>query len=126
YFSLVKPRHRTIAVSHPNGRPRKLQTNSLTASFLWHWHIFRAELTMLKNYFKVAFRSLARNKVFSIINIFGLAIGLATCLLILTYIVSESGYDRQNKDADRIYRLAMVGTTLSGTMEQGWAGTPAP
>ena len=81
---------------------------------------------MLKNYFKVAFRSLIRNKTFSIINIFGLAIGLTTCLLILTYIVSESGYDRQNKDADKIYRLATVGTTLSGSMEQGWAGTPAP
>ena len=81
---------------------------------------------MLKNYFKVAFRSLSRNKVFSIINIFGLSIGLTTCLLILIYIVSESGYDRQNKDADLIYRVVSVGSTAASTKEEGWAGTPAP
>jgi len=81
---------------------------------------------MLKNYLKVAFRSLSRNKVFSIINIFGLSIGLTTCLLILTYIVSESGYDRQNKDAGLIYRVVSVGSTTNGTEEKGWAGAPAP
>ena len=63
-----------------------------------HWHIFGRQPAKLKNYFKVAFRNLSRNKVFSIINIFGLAIGLTTCLLSLLYIISESGYDRQNKD----------------------------
>ncbi|HLZ89194.1 MAG TPA: ABC transporter permease [Puia sp.] len=81
---------------------------------------------MLKTYFKVAFRSLVRNKVFTIINIFGLAIGLTTCLLILLYIVSESGYDRQNKDADLIYRVVQTANTASGNLEKGWAGTPAP
>ncbi|HEY4111893.1 ABC transporter permease [Puia sp.] len=81
---------------------------------------------MLKNYFKVAFRNLTRNKVFSIINIFGLSIGLTTCLLILLYIVSESGYDRQNKDANLIYRVAAAGGTAGATVNKGWAGTPAP
>lgn len=81
---------------------------------------------MLKNYFKVAFRNLTRNKIFSIINIFGLAIGLTTCLLILVYIVSETGYDRQNKDADLIYRIAAVGSLANGPQEKGWAGSPGP
>lgn len=60
---------------------------------------------MLKNYFSVALRNLLRNKGFSFINIFGLAIGLATCLLIMVYVMDELGYDRFNRNADRIYRI---------------------
>ncbi|GGB02678.1 ABC transporter permease [Puia dinghuensis] len=78
---------------------------------------------MLYNYLKVALRSLARNKVFSFINIFGLAIGLTTCLLIMFFIFSESGYDQQNKDADLIYRVPTV-ATLAGQKQRGWAAAP--
>ena len=60
---------------------------------------------MIRNYLKTALRSLWKNKGFSAINIFGLAIGLATCLLILIYVMDELSYDRYNKNADRIYRL---------------------
>lgn len=60
---------------------------------------------MLKNYIKVAFRNLWRNKGFSSINIIGLAIGLATCLLITIYVMDELSYDKFNKNADRIYRV---------------------
>ena len=60
---------------------------------------------MLKNYFKTAIRNLWRNKGFSAINIIGLAVGLATCLLIIIYVIDEWGYDRYNQKADRIYRL---------------------
>src|ERR1700742_3831547 len=60
---------------------------------------------MIRNYLKTALRNLWRNKGFSAINIVGLAIGLATCLLILIYVMDELGYDRYNKNADRIYRL---------------------
>jgi putative ABC transport system permease protein len=80
---------------------------------------------MLKNYLKVAFRNLSRNKAFSIINIFGLAIGLTTCLLILLYIVSESGYDQQNKDAGLIYRTASA-FKIGGQKQRDWAATAAP
>lgn len=62
-------------------------------------------LTMLRNYLKTAFRNLWRNKGFSAINILGLAIGLATCLLILIYVTDELSYDRWNVNADRIYRI---------------------
>jgi putative ABC transport system permease protein len=60
---------------------------------------------MIRNYLKTALRSLWKNKGFSAINIIGLAIGLATCLLILIYVMDELSYDRYNKNADRIYRL---------------------
>jgi putative ABC transport system permease protein len=69
---------------------------------------------MIKNYFKIAFRNLSRNKAFSFINIFGLAIGLATCLLIMLYEFSELGYDSQNKDADRLYRIASASDLRKG------------
>ena len=81
---------------------------------------------MFKSYLRVAFRSLSRNKLFSFVNIFGLSIGLTTCLLILIYIVSESGYDGHHKDANLIYRVASVAGTVSGPREKGWASTAAP
>src|SRR3954454_6599969 len=60
---------------------------------------------MLKNYFKIAWRNLARNKVFSVINIAGLAIGLSCFLLIALYVMDELSYDRFYPNADRIYRI---------------------
>jgi putative ABC transport system permease protein len=60
---------------------------------------------MLRNYFKTALRNLWKNKGFSAINIVGLAIGLATCLLILIFVIDELSYDRFNKNADQLYRL---------------------
>ena len=60
---------------------------------------------MFRNFLKIAFRNLWKNKGFSTINIIGLATGLATCLLILLYVLDELSYDRFNKNADRIYRV---------------------
>jgi hypothetical protein len=60
---------------------------------------------MLKHYIKIAGRNLWRNKGFSAITIFGLAIGLATCLLITLFIVDELSYDKYNVNADQIYRV---------------------
>jgi putative ABC transport system permease protein len=60
---------------------------------------------MLKNYFKTAFRNLLRNKFYSLINIVGLAIGLATCFLIILYVLDELSYDKYNVNASRIYRV---------------------
>lgn len=62
---------------------------------------------MLKNYLLTAFRSLKRNKLHASINIIGLAIGMTCCILIILFIQFELGYDRQNKNASRIYRLAI-------------------
>lgn len=75
---------------------------------------------MLKNYFKIAWRNLLNNKTFSFINIFGLSVGLATCLLLMLYIFNEADYDKHHKNANLIYRIAI------DTKTEKWAGTPAP
>ncbi|NER17337.1 FtsX-like permease family protein [Spongiivirga citrea] len=62
---------------------------------------------MIKNYIKIAWRNLLKNKLFSSINIFGLAVGLATCLLLILYILDETSYDKHHVDGDRIYRVYM-------------------
>ncbi|RYY19646.1 MAG: ABC transporter permease [Chitinophagaceae bacterium] len=60
---------------------------------------------MLKSYLKTAFRNLSRNKVYSLINISGLSIGLACAMLIMLYIKDEVSYDRFHKNVSQIYRV---------------------
>jgi putative ABC transport system permease protein len=64
-----------------------------------------AEGTMLKNYLKIAFRNMRRNKTYTFINISGLAIGLASCFFILLWVQNELSYDRFHEKADRICRI---------------------
>ena len=58
---------------------------------------------MLKNYFTIALRNFRRNKIYSAINIVGLSIGLAVCMLIMLYTAHEYSYDHFHKNADRIF-----------------------
>jgi putative ABC transport system permease protein len=60
---------------------------------------------MIKNYLKIAYRNLKKYKFISFINIFGLTIGLACCLLILTYILHELSFDKYQPNANRVYRV---------------------
>ena len=60
---------------------------------------------MLTNYLKIAWRTLRKQQGFTFINVFGLAIGLACCMLIMLYVLDELSYDRYNAKADRIYRI---------------------
>src|SRR5450755_206530 len=60
---------------------------------------------MIKNYFTIAWRNLAKNKIYSFINITGLAIGLSCFILIALFILDELSFDRYNDKADRIYRI---------------------
>lgn len=76
---------------------------------------------MLKNFLRIAVRHITRNKVFSFINIAGLAIGLATCLLIMLYILDEHSYDKHHQNGDRNYRIACV--TNKG---ETWVAASAP
>ncbi|WCT10541.1 ABC transporter permease [Mucilaginibacter jinjuensis] len=62
---------------------------------------------MFKNYLKVALRSLLKRKAFSVINILGLATGMAVCLLIVLFIQDELSYDKFQEKGDRIYRIAL-------------------
>ena len=64
---------------------------------------------MFKSYFKVAIRNLIKFKSFSFINITGLAVGIASCVLILLFVQDELSYDRFNEKADRIYRPYVEG-----------------
>jgi putative ABC transport system permease protein len=63
---------------------------------------------MLFNYLKIAARNLLKYKFISFINLIGLTVGLACCLLILTYIINELSYDKYHSKADRIYRVTRV------------------
>ncbi len=61
---------------------------------------------MLRNYLKIAFRNILKNKSHAFINILGLTIGIAACLLLFLWVQDELSYDRFHKNADRIYRVA--------------------
>src|SRR5258708_1308915 len=60
---------------------------------------------MLKSYLKTALRFLLKNKTFSFINIFGLAVGTLSCLYIVLYVADQYSYDKQYRDAGSIYRI---------------------
>lgn len=60
---------------------------------------------MLQSYLKIAFRTLSKHRFYSFINVTGLALGIAACLLILLYVQHELSYDRHHEKADRIYRV---------------------
>src|SRR5688572_8028204 len=76
---------------------------------------------MFKNFLTIAIRHIGRNKVFSFINIAGLAIGLATCLMITLYILDEHSYDKHHRDGDRDYRVAII-----GSKGETWVAASAP
>jgi putative ABC transport system permease protein len=75
---------------------------------------------MIKHYIKIALRSLIRSKGFSFINIFGLATGMTTCVLIMLYVTDEMSYDRHHQDGYRLYRIA------SEAKGEKWVAAPAP
>ncbi|MDF9800162.1 putative ABC transport system permease protein [Catalinimonas alkaloidigena] len=64
---------------------------------------------MIRNYLKIAFRNLANYKLYTTLNILGLSIGVASCLLILLYVYHELSYDAFHAKADRIYRVGLNG-----------------
>lgn len=79
---------------------------------------------MIKNYIKTAFRNLLKNKGFTTINVLGLALGLATCLLIVFYVFDELSFDKYNANLDRIYRVN--NEIKFGGNENSYAVAPAP
>ncbi|HYH14414.1 MAG TPA: ABC transporter permease [Flavisolibacter sp.] len=79
---------------------------------------------MIKNYFKIAFRSLWRRKGFSFINIMGLAIGITACFLIFLYVRFELSYDSFHSKAPHIYRLVTDVKTPSETIHAGITSWP--
>ncbi|TSD66916.1 FtsX-like permease family protein [Inquilinus sp. KBS0705] len=72
---------------------------------------------MIKNYFKIAWRNLQKHKAFSFINIFGLAVGIATFWLITLYVTDEWSFDRFNTKADNIFRVVQHGQWNGGKFD---------
>lgn len=62
---------------------------------------------MLKNYIKIAYRNLQRNKIYSLINIFGLSVGICAVLLIILYVQMEMSYDNFHENGDNLYRISV-------------------
>jgi len=79
---------------------------------------------MIKNYFGIAFRSLLKHKVFSFINILGLAVGIAACFLIFLYVSLETSYDNFHSKADRIYRVVADVKTPTETIKSSIVTSP--
>ncbi len=91
----------------------------LSAARLWYWSEVLKSLpsfvydsaywsvVMLFSSLKIALRNLHRHKGYTVLNITGLAIGMASCLLITLYVIDELSFDRHHEQADRIYRVAV-------------------
>jgi putative ABC transport system permease protein len=77
----------------------------LKTSYLARWHLLGGRVTMLKNYFKIAWRNIRKNKVFAFINVLGLAIGVSSCLLIFIVTRFELSFDNFHPDKNRIFRI---------------------
>ena len=80
---------------------------------------------MIKSYFKIAWRNLVRHKAYSAINVSGLAVGIAACLLIFLVVKYELSYDTFQKNYNRIYR-AVTYTQHSDGSEDHNPGIPCP
>lgn len=73
---------------------------------------------MIKNYLKIAFRNLRKQKLYSLINILGLSVGLAFCVLVLLFINDELTYDQFHGNKDRIYRLYRLPLISDGPIDK--------
>src|SRR5271169_3923988 len=80
---------------------------------------------MVKNYFKIAIRNIKRNSTYSILNISGMAVGMASAILILLWVQDEWSYDRHFDNADDLYRVIRDMSTTEGESSLN-ATTPAP
>ena len=106
-------------------------------AYLWFWmQVIKSipsffinslywRLTMLKNYLKITLRNILKFKGYSAINILGLAIGMACCILILLWVTDELNKDRFHKNGERIHRV-IISEELPGRPTGYWSVTPAP
>lgn len=79
---------------------------------------------MLKNYFKIAFRNLVRNKVYSFINIIGLSIGITCSIMILLWVHDELSYDKQHENLSQLYQV-WINAEFDGKINT-WNSCPLP
>jgi len=79
---------------------------------------------MLKNYFKVAFRNLNKNRVYAFINILGLALGLTVTILVFMFVKDETSYDKHWSGSDRIYRTGIKADMMGQKMDGPTSPSP--
>jgi len=115
-----------------------LQEKGFVKANLWFWlqiiksfPIFIANTviwrtTMFRNYIKTAIRNLAKQKVISAINIFGLSIGLACCILIFLFVEEEFSFDRFHENSDSIYRVYINRHNPDGSIRSQSRSMPTP
>jgi putative ABC transport system permease protein len=101
----------------------------------WYWrqalrsipplihNFFFWSITMFRNYFKITWRNILRHKGFSFINISGLAVGMACCILIMMYVIEELSYDNFHEKGPRIYRANTISSI--GTNRRSFAVVPS-
>jgi len=100
------------------------KTDTRGISGLPPWKKSRWMPPLFSNYIKIGLRKIKRQKLYSLINIAGLAVGLACCAVIILYVTNELSYDAFHKDADRIYRVATHRINIVG--EFRFSTTPGP
>ncbi len=79
---------------------------------------------MIKNYLLIAFRNARRNRAYTLINLLGLAIGIASSLMILLFVMDEMSYDRHNEHLREIYRIYVKGKIQGNEIEAALSNAP--
>ncbi len=79
---------------------------------------------MIRNFFIITLRSLATHKVYTFINILGLAVGMACAIMISIYVIHETSYDKFHQDANRIYRVGVIGSLRGQPLEIAVTSAP--
>ena len=79
---------------------------------------------MFKNYLKVAFRSLYKNKIYTVINILGLSLGLTITILVFLFVKNETSYEKHWSDSDRIYRTGIIADMMGQKIDAGVSPDP--
>src|SRR5258708_26540205 len=74
-------------------------------ALIWRLKMHSNQTIMLQSYLKIAFRNLFRSKVYSLINISGLSLGIACCLLLALYVQDELSYDQHHQRLEDLYRI---------------------
>ena len=78
---------------------------------------YRKKSTMLINYIKIAIRNIRKHKLTTAVNVLGLGIGVAVCLLLLNFIQFQQTYDTEQRNADRIFRVPMEIVEKGGDLQ---------
>ena len=124
-----------------NGDIEELYTETLNekgraAAFLWYWFqtlltVFQYiklsiywSLVMFKNYLKITFKTLLKYKTFSVINISGLGLSMAVCLMIIIYVKDQKNSDMFHEHKDRIFRVYTTDKNIRHSEVKGWATSP--